>query len=133
MGLEERFTVQVVVRHGVTSLALSGELDLATAQVLDDRLADAERTGDSILLDLRDLTFLDGYGLSVMLQARDRARGNGHGLVVVAASRQARTVFEATGTISALEDEEAIGVLERFTSGNGHSMPPDAQAGGPGA
>lgn len=133
MGFEECFTVEVEVRHGVTSLALGGELDLATAPVLQERLTDAERDSNAIVLDLRNLTFLDGYGFGVMLQAWDRAQGNGHKLVLVGASRPARRVFELTGSTSILEDGDAISVLERLASGNGHSMPLAGQLGGSGA
>ena len=112
-------------RNGITRMALSGELDMATVDVLTNALLNSERDGASaIMLDLRDLTFMDSTGLHVFLRARERSLGNGHRLLFVGASRPVRTVFEIVGMDSVLDEYEAATTLDRFTrNGNGSEGP----------
>ena len=112
-------------RNGITRLALSGELDMATVDVLTNALLNSERDGASaIMLDLRDLTFMDSTGLHAFLRARARSQGNGHSLLFVGASRPVRTVFEIAGVESVLDEHEAVSTLGQFTQdGHGSEMP----------
>jgi len=65
------------LESNVTVIAVSGELDLASADQLDRAIRDAERsTTGWIVIDLEDLRFMDSTGLGVLLQARRRAREN---------------------------------------------------------
>jgi anti-anti-sigma factor len=90
MGFPQ-FTTHLDSRNGVASLALVGELDLATVSMVEEHLALLEDDGvDAIMLDLRDLTFLDCTALQALLAARDRANKNGHRLAFVEASSCAR-------------------------------------------
>jgi hypothetical protein len=43
MGTGQTFTTQIDARNGVTSVALSGELDMATVLALNDQLAALEQ------------------------------------------------------------------------------------------
>ena len=53
MGSEQQFTVQVNSRNGVASIALRGELDLATVSDFEGSLAPVESDGVSaIMIDL---------------------------------------------------------------------------------
>jgi len=54
-----------------------GELDIATAPVLDGALIAQARIGGSVMLDLRELTFIDATGLAVLLRLNARARRDG--------------------------------------------------------
>lgn len=61
---------------------MSGDLDLATAPILSEKLAPFEGNGVStIILDLRDLTFIDSTGMHTFLEARNRAMSNGQRLL----------------------------------------------------
>ena len=65
------------LESNVTVIAVSGELDLASADQLDRAIRDAERsTTGWIVIDLEALRFMDSTGLGVLLQARRRAREN---------------------------------------------------------
>ena len=65
------------LESNVTVIAVSGELDLASADQLDKAIRDAERsTTGWIVIDLEDLRFMDSTGLGVLLQARRRATEN---------------------------------------------------------
>lgn len=70
---------------------VTGELDLANADELDQRLA---REDCPMLLDLRDVAFMDGSALRVLLRHRDRCAEQGKELQIVAVSRPVRRVLE---------------------------------------
>lgn len=48
---------------------LDGEIDLETAEYVCDRIAIASRFGDDIVIDLRDVTFIDSTGIGVLAHA----------------------------------------------------------------
>jgi anti-sigma B factor antagonist len=115
VGSESLFTAQVSSRNGVASIALRGELDMGTVPDLEDCLAPLESNGFSaIMLDLRELTFMNSTALGALVRARDRATMDGHRLILVGARPSARRVFELTGTESLLDDQDAVGVLSQF-------------------
>jgi RND superfamily putative drug exporter len=70
-------------RDDRVSLALRGELDLATAPQFAEQLADAEPGTETLLVDLRDVTFMDSSGIGELVGAHQRARRAGRRLVVV--------------------------------------------------
>jgi anti-sigma B factor antagonist len=121
----EALRVVTDTRNGITRMGLSGELDMATVDVFTDALTNCESNGGrAIMLDLRDLTFMDSTGLHAFLQARTRSDGNGHRLLFVGASRAVRTVFEIAGMESVLEEHEAVSILDQFTrDGRGAEAP----------
>jgi anti-sigma B factor antagonist len=53
-------------------LAASGEMDLATAEELDVALDPFIDTAGEVLLDMRDVTFIDCFGLRAVQRARRR-------------------------------------------------------------
>lgn len=109
-------TASIESRNGVARIALCGELDLATVPIVREHLGQCENDGvDAIMLDLRQVTFVDSSGLHAFLTARDHAHSNGHRFVLVGPSRATRRLFEMTGTQFLLDEEEAAGLLDRFT------------------
>ena len=116
MGARPGFTAKAESRNGVARISLAGELDMSTAPVVTEELARLDQDGVvGIILDLRDLTFIDSGGLNAFLQAWDRAKTNGHRLILVGASESARRLFELTGTQFLLDDQEAVTLLDQFT------------------
>ena len=86
------FDLTVARQDGTCRLTLRGELDLATAARLEQALAAA---GDDVVLDLRDLTFMDSTGVRVLLEA---AEGHGPGLRMIApATGEVWVTIEETG------------------------------------
>jgi anti-anti-sigma factor len=116
MGFAPQFIARIESRNGVARIALEGELDMETVPVLGDHLARFEADGVAgIMLDLRDLTFVDCSGLRIFLAARERSKANGHRFILVGASPAARRLFELTGTQFLLDEQEAVSLLDRFT------------------
>ena len=118
MGWKPQLSVEVDRRSGVASIALRGELDLGTVQILEIALAPIETDGFSaIVLDLRELGFIDSSGLHAVFRAAQRAEASGKRLILMGARPSARRVFELTGTEHLLNDQAAMGVLRRVHGG----------------
>src|SRR3954468_24715654 len=79
---------------GAVRFVLRGELDLAHTYTFDEELRAVEATHPSIVvIDLRELTFLDSSGLARLLAARRRARRLGHRLLLVRGSAAIQRLF----------------------------------------
>ena len=84
---------------GRLCLRVCGELDLATAEELDHRLAQAT----NIVLDLGRLTFMDSTGLSALMTASRRMHDAGTTLELVSPlPAQPQRLLELTGVIDRL-------------------------------
>jgi anti-sigma B factor antagonist len=83
-----------------TIIALSGELDLASADELDEAIRGAEvGATEWIVVDLEEMSFMDSAILTVLLMARLRARDNGHRLRFVRSRHeQVARLLSVTGT-----------------------------------
>ena len=67
---------------GEVRLRVSGELDLQTAPQLTDELQMRLRDGQRVVVDLRDVSFMDSTGLSAIVGAIKDAKRNGWQLAV---------------------------------------------------
>jgi anti-sigma B factor antagonist len=78
-------------------VSLHGELDGASTKELEAEFIRIEATSVSrIVLDLRELDFIDSTGLAVILRADTRAKNDGHILRVLRPQGQVRRIFELT-------------------------------------
>jgi anti-anti-sigma factor len=83
--------------HEAPRLVLSGELDLASAEELEGELKQLESAEPPLLvLDLRELEFMDSTGLRTVIAADARARDRGGRLMVVRARDEVDRVFRLT-------------------------------------
>ena len=79
-------------------LAVSGELELATADTLREALESAIASGASELwVDLAHVRFLDSAGVRVLLGAQTLLRGRSKSLAVICPPGPVRRVFEVSG------------------------------------
>lgn len=81
-----------------TRLSIQGQLDIATVSALDKALTRAARSGGLVEIDLGEVDFIDGSGLSVLMDAESRARQASHELTIVVASRNVRRLIDFTET-----------------------------------
>ena len=93
-----------VARNGSSAhIAPCGELDIATTPELEQALADATADAVSeIVLDLRELSFMDSTGLRALAQANMRAEASGVSLSIIRGPRQIERVLEISGLGSLL-------------------------------
>jgi anti-sigma B factor antagonist len=82
---------------GWTLVAVYGELDVASAPTLRERLIELVTEGSHrLVLDLEGLDFLDSTGLGAIISALKRARTNGGDLRLVCTQSRIRRLFEIT-------------------------------------
>jgi anti-anti-sigma factor len=93
-----RLTYESHEDEGATRLVLIGEFDLSSAGQIEEVLKDLEEGRPPLLvLDLRELTFMDSTGLRVMVSADARARDDSRRLVIVQGPEPVHRVFRITG------------------------------------
>ena len=80
-----------------TVLAVSGEVDTATAPRLRDRLVGLLSEGDKfVVVELSGVTGIDGMGIGALIDARWRIKATDGELLLAAAPAAVTRVFEAT-------------------------------------
>jgi anti-sigma B factor antagonist len=95
------FAVDVRLVEGRSVVAVIGELDLATAPELRERLALLSQEGKThVTLDLSRMDFVDSTGLSVFVMASHRAEAEGGSMVILNPSSPVMRIFEITGLTS---------------------------------
>jgi anti-sigma B factor antagonist len=79
-------------------IAISGELDLASSAALEDELARViDSDGELVVLDLRELEFMDSTGLSAVVKAQQRATDAGKRFGLVRGPQQVERLLSLTG------------------------------------
>ena len=110
------FGARITRREGVVWLAMGGELDVFTAPQLRSALSEAApRNQETLVLDLRGLSFIDSSGLAVILGAHEKALRDGRPQVriVIQGSAPVEALFHTIGAADYLElvdDLEELGV-----------------------
>jgi anti-anti-sigma factor len=102
------FTVTTRRTADAVVIAPTGEIDLATVDALAQAVAAAREEAASIVLDLRDVTFMDSAGLRLVLEA---SRG-GAGFAVVRGPREVQRLFDLVGL-----DEGRLTMLDQPPDG----------------
>jgi anti-anti-sigma factor len=98
------FDVTVEQDAGRVVVALSGDLDIATAPTARDAIERAELDQPALLVvDLARVTFLDSTGMGLIAAAHLRARDSDRRLVVVRPPVPVIDAFEVTGLATLLE------------------------------
>lgn len=88
----------------VFCVALRGELDMNRAYTLDAELLLVEDARpDTLVLDLRELRFVDSAGIARILAAQRRARRDGRRLVIVRGAPAVQRLFAMTALDQTLE------------------------------
>ncbi|MFG3345800.1 STAS domain-containing protein [Streptomyces sp. NPDC048018] len=96
---EPNLDVDVVIRDDRTAvLAVGGELDMETADLLGAHLTEQFRQGRGhLVLDLSALDFMDSSGLNVLIRAVQKARDAGGDLYLAAPTPAVRRILDITG------------------------------------
>jgi anti-anti-sigma factor len=97
----ERLELRVLPRWTVKVLALSGEVDLSSATELQASIISlCEKDTRKLMVDLRDVTFLDAAGLRALLDGHAMCQERGaHLLCCVSEDSQVHRLLELTGII----------------------------------
>jgi anti-anti-sigma factor len=82
---------------------LTGELDIATAPQLERKLHECQLQAQLVVLDMRELTFMDSAGAHAIADASVRAWQAGRRLVLLRGAPNVDRMFTLTGTAAAIE------------------------------
>ncbi len=84
-------------------IGVSGELDLASSPALEHELErGGASTAELVIVDLRNLDFMDSTGLSVLVRAHQRASENGQRFGVIRGPQQVQRLLSLTGVAERL-------------------------------
>lgn len=89
--------------RGAAWVHAAGRMDGAAAARLEQALHQAELRARLVVLDLRELAYLDASGVEVIARATARARRGGGRLVLVRGPPEVDRAFVATGASDSVE------------------------------
>lgn len=89
---------------------VEGELDIATTPQLERALREPELQVGLVVLDLREVAFMDTSGVHAIVDASTRARQVGHRLFLLRGSPGVDRVFTLTGTSDDVLNSDIHGV-----------------------
>ena len=98
------FDIETRENEGATYVAVTGELDVATAPLLAERIAQAETAAAPlIVVDLSGVSFMDSTGLHTLLEAHARSQQEGDRLRIASPwSAQVQRLMELAGVVDEL-------------------------------
>ena len=101
--MQSNFSVEVHNSNQAVVIGVSGELDLASSPALERELErGAAAQAELVIVDLRDLEFMDSTGLSVLVRAHQRAVENDQRFGVVRGPQQVQRLLSLTGVAERL-------------------------------
>lgn len=104
------FQVTITTDRDRTLIRPVGELDLATAPILERRIIDLLQSGGQrLVVDLRAVSFIDSAGIHALVNAHQAARQAGRALSIIPGGPAIRRMFELVGVSSLFELEPAGG------------------------
>lgn len=101
-------SVEALELEKETVLVLRGEFDLLGVDVFADAIASV-KPQDPMVLDLRELTFLDSSGLGALAGLYERAKTEGWSLVLASPQRPVAMVLRISGLAERLTIVESTG------------------------
>jgi anti-anti-sigma factor len=90
-------------KGGSLILRLAGEFDMAGVDLFDKTIEESSDGYGEVIIDLREVRFLDSAGLQAILRAQARTRRGGATLLLVPGPRSVTRLFELTHTRDRLE------------------------------
>ena len=108
-------------------IAVSGELDIATAPALRDRLDAAAKVGTHrLVIDLSAVSFLDSVALATILRAKRQLPQDGKIAVAIDSSSYAMLIFESSGLTQVLDLVDTRAQAIELVTGSDARLAPHA-------
>jgi anti-anti-sigma factor len=96
--VQSHFRVEVSREGSAIVLAIGGELDLSSSAALEDEIAKAVQSdATTLVIDLRQLEFVDSTGLGVLVKANQLAADSGREFGLVRGVAQVERLLDLTG------------------------------------
>ena len=97
------FRVDVHPERDAVRVVPAGELDLATAELLERQLHELRDAGfDHVVLDLRELTFIDSSGIRVVVAEHRFAETTDHDFSLISGAPAVPRALEVCGLLGRL-------------------------------
>lgn len=96
------FQVDVRREGSAALIAIRGELDLASGPRLEEELSALDPGVTLVVVDLRQLEFMDSTGLSIIVRAHQRLAEGDRELSLVRGSPQVQRLLDLTGVAERL-------------------------------
>jgi len=110
-------TIDTEVRDRTTVIMrLSGRLDTANAPLLEQKIKQWGNEITEMIFDFEDLEYISSMGLRVLLNAKKSSTEKKRQFMIKKMSPSVREVFELTGFINLVVQEEGFAVLRRDES-----------------
>jgi anti-anti-sigma factor len=101
-SVQNQFHVEVRSQDHAVVIGVRGELDLASSPALEQELEGSAAQAALVIVDLRELEFMDSTGLSVLVRAHQRAVEKGQRFAVVRGSQHVQRLLSLTGVAERL-------------------------------
>jgi anti-sigma B factor antagonist len=102
-SVQSQFRVDVRTEGNAAVIVVRGELDLASSPALEEQLEQLRGSETKLLvLDLRELEFMDSTGLSIIVNAHQRLAEDGRELTLVRGPQQVQRLLDLTGVAERL-------------------------------
>jgi len=96
------FEIEIIERDDALVLVVEGEIDIATAPLLEQRLTEAEATdAPTVIIDLDRVSFMDSTGLQVLV-AHSLSEANGNRILLTRGSPQVQRLFTVSWMLDPL-------------------------------
>ena len=119
--MHSEFRVETQTTGRLTTLTVTGELDLMSTPVLERELERAYVSDAKlILLDLRELAFMDSTGLHLLVKAQQRAEEAGRRLALTRGREQVQRLLDLTGVsevVKIVDSPEELHEADRAPDG----------------
>ena len=103
---------------GIHTVRPAGKLDSNTSPILENHLAGLRRDGaTTIVLDLKDLTYISSAGVRVVLVAKKTMKAAGGDVALTNLQPQIRKVFDIIQALPSLNVFESVADLDRYLAG----------------
>lgn len=87
-------------------VCLAGEFDIGARDELHDALINAVHTGDSVVVDLQQVSFIDSEAIGALLDGYTAAQHSGVSLRLANASGIVRRVMQVSGLLFLFEEQQ---------------------------
>jgi anti-sigma B factor antagonist len=106
--MQSHFRVEVSNKGEAAVISIRGELDLASSPALEEELERVAKSDATlVVVDLRNLEFMDSTGLSVLVRAHQRAAQSSQRFGLAGGSQQVQRLLSLTGVADRLVLAEA--------------------------
>jgi anti-sigma B factor antagonist len=114
-GGQMQFEAWTEEYKGFPVLCLSGELDTSTIEDLEGQIAEIVSAGDSFMLDIKGVTYMESTPIGLLVQARQHLQNEGATLALVCEHGNVERLFRMSGLARKFNlfgtRDEAVGFL----------------------